>query len=335
MRFKKSILLASLAGLLAATGAARAEQAKFFRIASAGAGGTYFAIARVIASAISSPLGARPCERGGTCGVPGLIAIALSTDGSVANVDAIQSGAIKSGFAHSDVTFWAYTATGQFAKQYKHDRLRVIANLYPEHVHVVIRANSGLKSIPDLRGRRLGLGRPASGARVGAMLILEAYGMKENVDYRAELLGGAQAFEAIRDDRLDATLTVSGFPNPGITELASEVGLDLLAISAAVRAKVKNAAPFYHDAVIPAGTYEGVDKDVQTLAVAAQWLVGSEVDAELVYQITRTLWNDATRELLDKGHAKGREIRLETALDAISIPLHPGAERYYREIGKR
>ncbi len=133
-----------------------------------------------------------------------------------------------------------------------------------------------------------------------------------------------QAFEGIRDNRVDAVVTISGFPNPSIAGLASAMGLGLLEISNDVRAKVRGSAPFYDDAVIPAGTYEGVDEDVQTLAVAAQWLVSSEVDEELVYQITRSLWNDTTREFLDEAHAKGREIRLETALDAINIPLHEG-----------
>lgn len=315
-------------------GPAAGQQPKFFRIAGASAGGTYFEMAAVIASAISSPPGARPCDKGGICGVPGLIAIAQSTEGSIANIKAIQAGTTESGFAQADIAYWAFTATGPYKGQPKHDRLRAVAGLFPEHVHVAALAGSAIRSIRDLKGKRVSLGLKDSGARVGPALILAAQGLKEDAGYKALYLSNVQAVERLRDGDIDALVSVSGYPQPALAGLASSVGLRLVAIDKAARERVRKVASFYQDAVIPARTYDGVDADVETLAVRALWLVGVEVSADLVYQITGALWNQSSRRVLDAGHPKGKEVRLERALQGISVPLHPGAERYYREAGR-
>ncbi|MDX1431042.1 MAG: TAXI family TRAP transporter solute-binding subunit [Gammaproteobacteria bacterium] len=330
-----SLVAACAVALTGAAGLSVAQEMKFFKIASGSAGGTYFPIAGIIANAVSNPPGSRPCEKRGSCGVPGLVAIAMSANGSVANVNSIESGAVESGFVQSDVTYWAYTGTGVFEGKPPMKKLRALANLYPEHIHVVVRADSPFKAVEDLRGKRIGIGLQASGAKVGAVLILEAHGMKENVDYQAEYLNSQQSIDRIRDGQLEAMITVTGYPQAAIVELASTVGARLLPIAPDKAAIVKKQAPFYYSAVIPARVYEGVLDDTPTVAVGAQWLVSSEVDADLVYGITKALWNDNSRKLLDNGHAKGDDIRIETALDAISIPLHSGAARYYKEVGMK
>jgi TRAP transporter TAXI family solute receptor len=247
--------------LALASSPAIGQQMKFFRIASGAAGGTYFPMAGMLANAISNPPGSRACDKGGSCGVPGLIAVAQSANGSVANVNGIQSGAIESGFSQSDVAYWAYTGTGTFAGKPALKKLRVIANLFPEHVHVVARKDAPYNTVSDLRGKRISIGLQASGAKVGAMLVLDAHGMKENVDFKAEYLNTAQSMDRLRDNQLDGMVTVSGYPSSGISEMFSTAGGRLLSIGKAERDSIIAKAPFYSHGVIPAGTYKGFDKD--------------------------------------------------------------------------
>jgi len=319
----------ALAAMLVATSVS-AQAPSFFRIVSGSAGGNYFPMAGILANAISNPPGSRPCEKGGPCGVPGLIAIAQSANGSVANVNAIQSGTAESGLAQSDVAFWGYNGTGVFEGKPKLDKLRFLASLYPEHIHVVLPKNSTVTKLEDLKGKRIGVGLPASGAQVGALLILNAVGLEKNKNFQAEELNTSQSAERIQDGQLDAFLTVTGAPSSGIAQLASIAGMRLLAIPQSVQDKVIAKAPFYFSSPIPANAYEGQTEAVNTLAVGAQWLVSADQPDELVYGITKALWSKATKKLL-RHHAKGKDVTAETALGGRGIPLHPGAERFYKE----
>jgi TRAP transporter TAXI family solute receptor len=304
---------------------------QFFRIGTGGVAGTYYPIGGLIADIISSPPGARPCDKGGSCGVPGLVAIAQSSNGSVANVNAIKSGELESGFVQSDVAYWAYTGTGIFEGQGKVENLRAIANLYPESIHVVARKDAGIETIADLAGKRVSLDEPGSGTLVDARIILEAYGLSEE-DIDAEYIKPSPAVAQIRDNQLDAFIIVAGYPTGSVVELASSVGAELVPVDGAEIDSLLEQYQFFAPDVIPAGTYEGIG-ETRTISVGAQWVVGAEVDEELVYGITEALWHENARKLLDNGHAKGKAITLETALDGIGIPLHPGAERFYREAG--
>lgn len=330
---RKFLTLAVAAGGLLAASAASAQAPSFFRIVSGSAGGNYFPMAGLLANAISNPPGSRPCDKGGSCGVPGLIAIAQSANGSVANVNAIQSGAAESGLAQSDVAYWGYTGTGVFEGKEPLKKLRAIATLYPEHIHVVLPKDSKIATFEDMREKRIGVGLPASGAQVGALLILNAAGLEKNQSFTAEELNTSQSAERLADGQLDAFLTVTGAPSSGIAQLASTAGMKLMSIPAPIQAAVIQKAPFYFGSPIGANVYEGVGSPTDTLAVAAQWLVSSDQSEELVYGITKALWNKNTRKLLDRGHAKGKDVQPTTALDAIGIPLHPGAERFYKEAG--
>ena len=150
---------AALALLFSAAGAAPAEEAKltFFRIGNGSTAGTYYPIGGIIAAAISNPPGGAPCADGGACGVPGLLASAMATAGSVENVEAIGRGRLESGFAQADVAHWAQTGTGNFAGLPPIENLRAIATLYPETLHIVARADAGIHSLADLRGKRVGI----------------------------------------------------------------------------------------------------------------------------------------------------------------------------------
>jgi TRAP transporter TAXI family solute receptor len=329
----RALLAAALVVLCGAatTGLAPAQEMRFFRIGTGGVAGTYYPIAGLIADIISNPPGARPCEKGGSCGVPGLVAIAQSSNGAVANVDAIASGALESGFAQSDVAYWAYTGTGIYEGEGKIENLRGIANLYPESIHIVARMGSGIESVRDLRGKRVSLDEPGSGTLVDARIILDAFGLSEN-DLTPSYVKPHQASAMMDEGQLDAFVIVAGYPTGSVLELCASAGCELVPIHGPEVDALLERYPFFAKDTIPAHTYPGVG-ETETLSVGAQWLVGAEVDEDLVYGITRALWHDNARKLLDDGHSKGRAITLETALDGIAVPLHPGAERYYREIG--
>jgi uncharacterized protein len=329
--FAKLATAGALAGLVAA-GIASAQDMNFFRIGTGGTAGTYFPIGGLLANAISNPPGSRACEEGGSCGVPGLVATAVASNGSVANINAIAGGTLESGFSQSDVAYWAYTGTGVFEDQQKVESVRAIANLYPESIHLVARAESGIETVADLKGKKVSLDEPGSGTLVDARIILEAYGLSEE-DVEAEFLKPNQAADLMRDGNMDAFFFVGGFPAGAIVELATGVDIKLVPISGDEVTGLLEEYEFFAKHIIPGGTYEGVAEDVESISVGAQWVTSAEQDEELVYGITKALWNENTRKLLDSGHAKGKSIVLETALDGIGIPLHPGAERFYKEAG--
>lgn len=331
MQLKKALAAVAATGLLVTASLAVAQDMRFFRIGTGGTGGTYYPIGGLIANAISNPPGSRECSKGGSCGVPGLVAIAQSSNGSVANINGINSGTLESGFAQSDVAYWAYTGTGIFADKGKVAGLRAIANLYPESIHLVARKGAGIKSVRDLKGKRVSLDEPGSGTLVDARIILEAYGLSEK-DIEADYIKPTPAIGKIKDNQLDAFFIVAGFPTGSVAELASSVGAELVPIAGAEADGIMAKYGFFAPDTIPVETYEGIG-ETKTLSVGAQWVVGANVDTDLVYGITKALWNDNSRKLLDNGHAKGKVIRLETALNGVGIPLHPGAERYYKEAG--
>jgi TRAP transporter TAXI family solute receptor len=309
----------------------RATEVRFFRIGTGSTGGTYFPVGGLIASAISNPPGSRECERGGSCGVPGLIAAAVSTHGSVANIESIASGEFESALSQADVAYWAYTGTGTFKKRGPITGIRTIANLFPESLHLVVRRDSFLSGVKGLRGKRFSVDREGSGTKVDALLVLKAYGLgSKNMDLLS--VGSSQAADMMREGKLDGFFFVAGTPATVVTELAEESRINLLPITGPRAEALTKTAPFFAPITIPAGTYFNVGR-TQTLSVGAQWVVSAEVPEQLVYEITRALWHENARRLLDKGHPKGQLIRLETALDGLGAPLHPGAERYYREIG--
>ena len=312
-------------------GAALAQDMKFFRIGSGSAGGTYFPIAGLIANAISNPPGSRPCEEGGSCGVPGLVAVAQSSNASVANATAVQSGQIESGLASADIVYQAYNGEGKFQGK-PFDKLRVIANLFPEHMQLVLAKGSDIDEITDLKGKRVGIAQAGSGTQVVVLTMLEAFGVTLDDIEEAEL-NNQQSAERLADGQLDAYFYVAGIPTAAMVQLSATKGMDLYKWSDEDRATFLEAVPFYYEETIPAGTYEGLDYDVPTVAVGAQWVTSADQPEDLVYDITAALWNENTRNLLDNGHAKGRDILLESALTAVKTPVHPGAERFYKEAG--
>ncbi len=328
-------LLKSLAVLLVLTssfiGKAVSNELTFFTIGTGGTAYTYYPVGGMIANAISKPPGSRECGKGGSCGVDGLIASAVSSRGSVDNVNAIISGLRNSGFAQSDVAYWAYTGTGTMEGKEPAKDLRTIAALFQEHIHLVALKKSNINSVKDLKGKKVSLDEPGSGTYVDAKLILESNGLSTN-DVKAEALKGKAATDALRNGKVDAIFVVAGYPTGAIVELASAVDIKLVPIDGSGAKALTSKYGFFSESPIPSGTYEGVDS-VNTVAVGAQWFTSAKEDTDLIYKITKALWNKESRKLMDVGHAKGKTITPDTALSGVGVPLHPGAEKFYKEVG--
>ncbi|MFP6742474.1 MAG: TAXI family TRAP transporter solute-binding subunit [Alphaproteobacteria bacterium] len=318
-------------GALVAGAVALAQEIQFYRIGTGGTAGTYYPVGGLIANAISKPPGSLACDKGGSCGVPGLVAMVQSSGGSIENVDGVGAGKLELALSQADIAYWAYHGTGLYRDKGAVANLRAIANLYPESLHVVVRRDAGIASIADLKGKRVALGERGSGTLVEAKAVLDAYGLSE-ADFEPHFLKPGEASLALGDGAIDGFFLVAGYPVTAIAEIARTVEIDVLAIGEAEAESVVAFYPFFTRSIIPADVYSGVG-EIATISIGAQLLVAAEIDEEVVYQITAALWHDNARHLLDQGHAKGKDIRLETALDGIAVPLHPGAERYYREIG--
>ena len=314
MNLKFFSALVAASALLACPASAQ----QFFRIGTGGTAGTYYPIGGMIANAVSQP--------------GKIVATAQATSGSLGNVNGIVGGAMESGFSQSDVATWAQKGTGIFEGKPNVPGLRMIANLYPESLHIVVKKGSGYKSVADLKGKRVALDEPGSGTLINARLVLAAYGLKES-DIRPEYIKPNQAGDKMKDGSLDAFFFTGGAPAGAIAELAtSGSGIELLPIDGPQADSLRASSPFFAVDSIAAETYKGVAA-VKTLAVGAQWVTSDKADTETVYQITKSLFSEATQKTLTAGHAKGKFITLKNAVQGVGIPYHAGAEKYYREAG--
>ena len=303
---------------------------QFFRIGTGPTTGVYFPAGALIASVVSNPPGSRPCERGGSCGVPGLIAVAQATQDSVERLGLLAEHRIESALIQSEVASLAYTGKGPFNRG-RLGNLRAIATLYPEYWHMVVRGDVPIRSFAALKGKRVGLDLDSSGTRIMDQAVLPQVGLKSS-DIVAQSISVSAAADQMRLRRLDAFTYVSGAPVESIQRLAEDMPILLLSVPAAVAQRLLKTNIGLASAEIPAGVYKGVPATA-TVATSALWLVSAEADSELIYALTRALWHQNNRRLLDGGHPVGKSMRLETALSGLTIPLHPGAERYYREMG--
>ncbi|MTH66365.1 TAXI family TRAP transporter solute-binding subunit [Paracoccus shanxieyensis] len=315
--------------LLGWPAAGHAQQPVFFRIGTGATGGNYYPIGSLVATAISQPPGSRDCA---DCGVPGLVASAITTDGSVANAAAVQSGALESGFVQGDVAAFAYSGTEMWHDRPPAQDLRAIANLYPDTIHVVADASAGIATIADLRGKRVAMGERFSGTRVDANLILAAAGLDES-QIDAQQMSIDAAADALGAGKLDALFFSAGHPAVVLARLASQRDIAFIPIDGTLRDRILAAHSFFLPQRIAAGTYQDQSVAVETISVGAQWLTSARQSDELIYQITRALWRDRSQTLLAAAFGGAAIIRRENALSGLTIPLHPGAARFYRETG--
>ncbi len=334
--------------------AAADDSPHFFRIGTAATTGTYFQIGAEVANAISKPPGSRDCARGGSCGVEGLVAVAQATQGSIENAIAVGAGQLEAAFIQADVAFWAYTGTAPagagpgskacrgspalpingaalMAKGGAIRNLRAVAALYPEAVHIVSR-DPKVKTVGDLKNKRVSLGEGGSGTLAEARLVLEANNLNE-CQMKVQYPRLAEAASLLQKDGLDAMFLIGGAPVPAITDAASMIPVHLIPVAGKALEALEHRYPFIAPYTIPGATYPGVDAETQTVAVPALFVVNAAVSDDLVFGITKALWQDSTRRMLDNGHPAGKNIRIANALTGLAIPLHPGAAKYYQQAG--
>lgn len=313
-------------------GAAQEEaDLTFMRIGTGPTGGGYFPMGGLIGNAISNPPGSRPCERGGSCGVPGLIAAAVSTNGAVENIEAIRTGAMELALAQADVAYWAYHGTGPYKDKGAVENLRAIAMLYQESFHLVARNDSGIATVADLKGKRVSLGEEGSGTLIDALLILEAFGLTPKQIKVSHLKPGAAA-DALLAGQIDAFFFVAGAPVTTISALTADNKAHLVPIDGAAAAKLTGAYPFLVAGEIAAEVYPN-QPAVKTIDVGAVLVCDAALPESLVYGITQALWHPNNQTLFRKGHPGGEQMSLQTATQGMGIALHAGAANYYFDAG--
>jgi uncharacterized protein len=328
----RGLACASLLFIAPAWSASAETETRFFRIGTAATGGSFFEIGAVVAGAISSPVEGATCAVVGDCGVPGLVAVAQATQGSVENARFVNAGQIESGFVQADLAAMAYAGSGDFTDEGPMHRLRAIASLFPEALQIVVRVDSPIRSVDDLAGKIIAVGDQGSGTAANAKVLLAAAGFGEN-DVQRKYIRPAQAVEEMKAGTVDAMILAGSYPVPAIQELAAATPVRLVPVIGAVAAKLEAQYPFYGTTAIPAGTYRNVDTDTRTVGFFALWVVRDDADESLVHDVTRAAWSDNAAQLYVGLDPIGRQIKLANALKGMSLPLHPGAARFYREQG--
>lgn len=314
----KTLLISAALSTGIAAGVAQAQERVFFGIATGGTGGTYYPLGGMLAQVISNNSELQGKK---------ISATAETGNASVANAGLLGRGSIESAFVAADVLDAAYNGKNQFkGKEIKN--LRALGALYPETVQLV--AQPGINNFADLKGRSISSGSPGSGQWQLLGDLLSAYDMSRD-DIKEDYSSFSQSAEKIKDGNLDASLITAGSPTASIVELSNGHDISIVPLTGAPVKKLLEKQPYYAQTILPAGTYKGVDKDVETIAVRAIWATHTDLPEDIAYAVTKALYENT--DTLAKVHVKGKEISVQTALESVSIPLHPGAERYYREKG--
>jgi len=288
----------------------------FLSIATGGTSGTYYPIGGAIAAAVSK----------GT----DIQATAETGNASVANVNLVAKGDIEVAFTQNDVASWAFSGKQMFKTPLKN--LRAVASLYPEHVQVITTKDSNVKTIADLKGKRVGVGAPGSGVEGDVRAIFQVAGLKYS-DMRVDFLDFGATTSRFKDNQIDAGFVVAGYPTASVMDLATTKDITLLNFDKEFMDKLRKAHPFFVESKIPANTYRGITTDITTPAVMAILITRDDIPADVIYKFTKAMFDNIGD--IHASHAKGKEIVLKTALDGLTLPLHPGAERYFKEKGMK
>jgi hypothetical protein len=253
---------------------------------------------------------------------------AQTSGASAENVRLVNKKEVELALVQSDTLDFAFNATEAFKEPLK--AMNAIAVLYPEVIQVVVAAAGPIKSIADLKGKKVGVGAPGSGTEANFRQLLDAYGMKKE-DVNAQFLSFSESAEAYKDKHIDAFIVTAGIPNAGIMDVATQNEIRILNIPADVAAKLTQKYPFLAAVKVPANTYKGQTAEVSTVAVNAVLIAGSSLKEEMVYNLTKALFENQAD--LAAAHAKGKELNIQHAVKGVSIPFHPGAVKYYKEKG--
>ena len=313
-RLQRRALLALTAGALAAA-PRRTRAATFLNVLTGGAGGVYY------------PLGVALAQLYGEH-IPDVRATAQATKASVENLNLLQQGKGEIAFTTGESLYAAWRCDAEAGFKAKLDRLRGIANLYTNYVHLVALADSGIGTIAELRGKSLSVGAPKSGNELTSRAMLAGAGLGYDDLRKVEYLPFAESVELMKNRQLDAAIISAGLGVSSVRDLAASVPIRVVPIPAEA---VRRAGQPYLPGELPAGTYPGQEGPVPTATVGNYLISHAGVADDLAYAMTRVLWEG--RDRLAAAHASAAEMAVERALEGLPVPLHRGAERYYRERG--
>ncbi|AUD58054.1 MAG: TAXI family TRAP transporter solute-binding subunit [Gammaproteobacteria bacterium] len=316
MKIKKRFVAVGAAVTLTLSAAAMAAAPAFINILTGGTSGVYY------------PIGVALSQLYGT-GIEGSKTSVQATKASVENLNLLQAGRGELALALGDSVAAAYQGDIDAGFKTPLDKIRVLASAYPNYIQIVANKESGIKTLADLKGKRISVGAPKSGTELNARAIFKAAGLSYEDMGKVEFLPYAESVELIKNRQLDATLQSSGLGMAAIRDLAATMAINFVEIPEDVIAKINN--PAYQHGVIPASTYEGQTTDVSTVAIQNLLVTQSGVSDDLAYQMTKLMFEHLDR--LGNAHSAAKAISLEKATKNLPIPLHPGAERYYKEVG--
>lgn len=316
MRLVRNLALA--AAMLAGTAAA--AQDKFITIGTGGQTGVYFVVGQSICRLVNRGTS----EHNLKCTAP-------STGGSIANINAIKAGDMDMGVAQSDWQFYAYNGSSQFEGD-PFTGERAVFSVHGEPFTVIARADAGITSFADLKGKRVNIGNPGSGQRATMEVVMNALGWTLDDFALASELKPAEQAAALGDNKVDAIIYTVGHPNGSIQEAVSTVDAVLIPVTGPEIDALIADNPFYAAATIPGGMYKGSDADTNTFGVKATFVTADTVDEDTVYQVVKAVFDNFDR--FKKLHpAFANLVESEMISDGLSAPLHPGAEKYYKEQG--
>jgi uncharacterized protein len=315
MRMTKRLSLFAAAAAFTASTAVLAAPT-FINILTGGTSGVYYPIGVGLSQLYSN-------------GIEGSKTSVQATKASVENLNLLQSGRGELALALGDSVADAWNGVEDAGFKTPLKKLRAIAGTYPNYIQIVASKESGINTLADLKGKRISVGAPKSGTELNARAIFAAAGLSYEDMGKVEFLPYAESVELIKNRQLDATLQSSGLGMAAIRDLAATLPITFVAIPADITAKIDNAA--YQAASIPAGTYDGQDTDVPTVAINNILVSHDGVSEEVAYQMTKLMFDNLER--LGNAHSAAKDIKLEGAAKDLPIPLHPGAERFYKEVG--
>lgn len=304
---------ALMAGCGGDSGSSAGGGKQFLNIATGGTAGTYYPLGGALAELLNQ-------------NIKGMNASAQSTGASVANVNMLKDGSVDIAFIQNDIAYYAANGKEMF-KDNKVESIRGIAALYPETVQFVTTADKGIKSIADLKGKKVAVGASGSGAEANARQILGAYGLTYD-DIDVQYLSFGEAADALKDGNVDVGVVVAGFPTAAIQDLAANKSAALVNIDAEHTDKLMKQYPYFTKITVPKGTYPGQEEDVSTVAVKCVIVTTDKLSDDLGEQIVKAIYEHLDR--MKAAHAVGKYITKDTALEGMSIKMNAGAEKYLK-----
>ncbi len=311
----KRLFSVCMAVLFVMGAAAAGQAADNLVLATGGTAGTYYPFGGAMAKIWNSK-------------IKDMNVTAQTSGASGENVRLINKKEVELALVQSDTLDFAFNAKEAFKEPLK--GMSAIAVLYPEVVQVIVAADGPIKSFADLKGKKVGVGAPGSGTEANYRQLLDAYGMKKE-DVNGQYLSFSESAEAFKDKHIDAFVVTGAVPTSAIMDVATQNAIRILPIAADITAKVTQKYPFLAAVKVPANSYKGQTADVPTVAVNAVLIAGNQLKPEMVYNLTKALFDNQPE--LAAAHAKGKELNPQVAVKGVSIPYHPGAVKYYKEKG--